>query len=253
MRHFLNLFKIAGITRFSKTFQEERPADADTLGDKLLLETCPEMIEYTVRGRSVITHRVRTEDRVSLASDPYDPSSDSAFSEIISYEKCFYPATEAQLNYLSDLRVDFPPGISLDDASCLISRAIGEIEVDDIIPVQKELAEAAAQKGVLLSKYCVDGMALTKIWPKMNNSEKVEFFIFCLYQNIVGNKDYKLEESKALPLIEEFREKYENDETFLRYITVYYGSELSVFKPFVNRNRGAYKVAYSFLKERGAV
>lgn len=252
MKHFLNLLKLTGLARFFN-LQEERPGNKNKLGDKLLLKTCPEMVEYTVRGRSVITHRIRTEERVSLASDPYDPSSDSAFSEIISCEKCFYPATEAQLNYLRVLNVDFPPGLSLRDASCLISRALGEIEPDELISVSKELAEIAAAKGIYLSKYCLDGLALNEIWYRMANSEKVEFFIFCLYQNLVGNKDYKLEESKTLPLFEEFREKYENDETFLRYITVYYGSELSVFKPFVNRNRGAYKVAYSFLKERGVV
>lgn len=252
MKHFLNLLKLAGLARFFN-LQEERPGNKNKLGDKLLLKTCPEMVEYTVRGRSVITHRIRTEERVSLASDPYDPSSDSAFSEIISCEKCFYPATEAQLNYLRVLNVDFPPGLSLRDASCLISRALGEIEPDELIPVSKELAEIAAAKGIYLSKYCLDGLALNEIWYRMANSEKVEFFIFCLYQNLVGNKDYKLEESKTLPLFEEFREKYENDETFLRYIAVYCGSELSVFKPFVNHNRGAYKVAYSFLKERGVV
>lgn len=252
MKHFLNLLKLTGLARFFN-LQEECPGNKNKLGDKLLLKTCPEMVEYSVKGRSAITRRIRAEERVSLASDPYDPSSDSAFSEIVSCEKCFYPATEAQLNYLRVLNVDFPPGLSLRDASCLISRALGEIEPDELIPVSKELAEIAAAKGIYLSKYCLDGLALNEIWYRMANSEKVEFFIFCLYQNLVGNKDYKLGESKTLPLFEEFREKYENDETFLRYITVYCGSELSVFKPFVNHNRGAYKVAYSFLKERGAV
>lgn len=221
--------------------------------DELFRITCPEMVVYKVKGRSVATHRIRTEERVSLISEPYEPSSDPAFSEVLSCEKYIPPATEAQLDYLKVLHVDFPPGLSLRDASCLISRAKGEIEDNEFIPVSLELAEIAAVKGIYLSKYCLDGLALNEIWYRMANSEKVEFFIFCLYQNLVGNKDYKLEESKALPLFEEFREKYENDETFLRYITVYCGSELSVFKPFVNHNRGAYKVAYSFLRERGVV
>lgn len=221
--------------------------------DKLFLVTCPEMVAYKVKGKSAVTHRIRTEERVSLASDPYDPSSDHAFSEVMSCEKFIFPATEAQLNYLRILQVDFPPGLSLRDASCLISRARGEIKDDEFMPVSLELAEIAAKKGVYLSKFCIEEWALAAVWDKMNNSERVEFFIFCLYQNLAGNKDYKLEESKALPLFEEFMKKYEYDETFLRYLKAYCGSELSVFKPFVNRNRGAYKVAYSFLKERGAV
>ena len=256
MKLFQNLLGLLTRPSLIKTElrQEDVSNDVKKIPDgKLFLVTCPEMVVYKVKGRSVATRHIRTEERVSLVSEPYEPSSDPTFSEVVSCEKFIPPATEAQLNYLRVLNVDFPPGLSLRDASCLISRAKGEIEDNEFIPVSLELAKIAAKKGVYLSKFCIDEWALAAVWNKMNNSEKTEFFVFCLYQNLKGEKDYKLDESKALPLFEEFREKYENDETFLRYITVYYGSELSVFKPFVNRNRGAYKVAYSFLKERGAV
>lgn len=214
----------------------------------LYKKTCPEMIRYKIRGRDNRSKRLCTVKKIVLAS--VDQSSVIATTNLYDIQSCEViipdPPTERQLSYATDLGIIISDNYSKDDISCLITRALYEEDRDDMIPVDQSLAKMAADRDIYLSVFSGEKRALDYLWFKFEEDDKLRFLIFCIHQNLQGEKDYDIGCSSYLDLYDRFVESHRDDQQLRRSLSRYVGSDLSLHKA-PNRNRMAYTIVTEFL------
>lgn len=234
---------------FSSIFKKQDKKESRSCD--LYRKTCPEMISYKIRGRAADTNRIRTEIAVRLKPfEPEDFKKEGTFTEIKTVELIQpEPPSIRQVGYAENLGIQLPDHCCKEDVSCLISRFAGETDRDNMIDVRPTLANYAARKGVFLSVYSGEMRALNLLWYSLSDEEKIIFFIFCIHQNLIGNKEYDVINSTYYPAYKEFANEVSNNIEFLRSIARYVGSDLSLNqKP--NEKRNAYAIAREFLVKR---
>lgn len=208
---------------------------------------CPQMYMYRVKGRFVPTKRVRTEIIVSMTPIAMD----SDFSKFNMYEIKSIEvvndetASIAQIEYADNLNIDIPDPAFKEDLSCLISKKTGE---DDYTVVNNSLASFAAERGIFLSRFCGEQKALDLIWRRISDQEKMMFFISTIHMSLLNRQTYGYADSTFRNVYIGFVERYSKSTTFLKSISHYNGSDLSLNKR-QNTKRNAYVIAKAFLEE----
>lgn len=91
--------------------------------------------------------------------------------------------TERQLSYLKDLGVHIPDGITKDDASCMISRATGE---DDLESPSPELVALAVGLGVQFSAFVGASGLLQRIVRQSSERDRAALFGYAVRQSLQG-------------------------------------------------------------------
>ena len=152
--------------------------------------------------------------------------------------------TERQLNYLKDLGVVIPDGITKDDASCLISRATGEDSEEGPSPALVALAFG-------MNKYFsafigADGL-LSDIVYGSNDRNRAALYAYGVRQCMRGEPFGNMLEDPDLSVYYAFADKVLADEALLRSLS---GREPSDYKnPY--RGTAIYKAAAAHLTDNG--
>lgn len=148
--------------------------------------------------------------------------------------------TERQLDYLKDLGVVIPDGITKDDASCMISRATGEDSEEGPSPAL--VALAFGMKKYFSAFIGADGL-LRDIVYGASDREKAALYAYGVQQSMRGGSFGNMLEDPALSVFYGFADKVLNDEALLRSLS---GREPGDYK---NPHRGTtiYKAAAAYL------
>lgn len=121
--------------------------------------------------------------------------------------------TERQLSYLKDLGVHIPDGITKDDASCMISRATGE---DDLESPGPELVALAAGLGVRFSAFIGSAGLLRQIIQQIGERDRAALFGYAVRQSLRGSSLGNMLEDPAVGSFYDFADQVSADPALLR-------------------------------------
>ena len=121
--------------------------------------------------------------------------------------------TERQLAYLKDLGVFIPDGITKDDASCMISRATGE---DDLESPGPELVALAVGLGVRFSAFIGAAGLLRQIVGQTGERDRAALFGYAVRQSLQGSGLGNMVEDPAVGSFYDFADQVAADPALLR-------------------------------------
>lgn len=121
--------------------------------------------------------------------------------------------TERQLAYLKDLGVFIPDGITKDDASCMISRATGE---DDLESPGPELVALAVGLGVRFSAFIGAAGLLRQIVGQTGERDRAALFGYAVRQSLQGSGLGNMLEDPAVGSFYDFADQVAADPALLR-------------------------------------
>ena len=121
--------------------------------------------------------------------------------------------TERQLAYLKDLGVFIPDGITKDDASCMISRATGE---DDLESPGPELVALAVGLGVRFSAFIGAAGLLRQIVSQTGERDRAALFGYAVRQSLQGSSLGNMLEDPAAGSFYNFADQVVADPALLR-------------------------------------
>jgi len=124
--------------------------------------------------------------------------------------------TERQLAYLKDLGVFIPDGITKDDASCMISRATGE---DDLESPSPELVALAAGLGVQFSAFVGASGLLRQIVGQIGERDRAALFGYAVRQSLQGSSLGNMLEDPAVGSLYDFADQVVADPALVRSLT----------------------------------
>lgn len=154
--------------------------------------------------------------------------------------------TERQLEYLHDLGVFVPDGVTKTDASCMISRATGE---DSVEGPTAEIVALAFALGVEFSAFIGASGLLSSIVYHANDRQKAALFAYGVKQNAKGYKFGNMVEDPDVDLFYLFSDLVIADAALLRSLE---GREACDYEhPY--RGTAIYKAAFDFLKSKGVI
>lgn len=132
----------------------------------------------------------------------------------LSYEpRALSEPTERQLSYLKDLGVHIPDGITKDDASCMISRAIGE---DDLESPPPELVALASGLGVRFSAFIGSAGLLRQIVCQIGERDRAALFGYAVRQSLRGSSLGNMLEDPEVSVFYSFADHIVADPALLR-------------------------------------
>ena len=152
--------------------------------------------------------------------------------------------TERQLNYLKDLGVVIPDGITKDDASCMISRATGEDSIE--VPSPSLVALALGLKTHFSAFIGANGLLRTIIW-QASERDRAALYAYGVRQSIRGGSFGNMLDDPALSVFYGFADKVLNDAALLRSLS---GRDPRDYKR-PNRGTSIYKAAAAYLTACG--
>lgn len=152
--------------------------------------------------------------------------------------------TERQINYLKDLGVVIPDGITKVDASCMISRATGEDSEEGPSPAL--VALAFGMKKYFSAFIGADGL-LSSIVYGASDRDRAALYAYGVRQSMRGEPFGNMLEDPDLSVFYGFADQVLNDEALLRSLN---GREPKDYKnPY--RGTAIYKAAAAHLTANG--
>ncbi len=124
--------------------------------------------------------------------------------------------SDRQLAYLKDLGVLIPDGITNADASCMISRATGE---DDLESPGPELAALAAGLGVQFSAFIGAAGLLRQIVGQTGERDRAALFGYAVRQSLQGSDLGNMLEDPAVGSFYDFADQVVADPALLRSLS----------------------------------
>lgn len=161
-------------------------------------------------------------------------------AKLLGYE----PPTERQLDYLKDLGVFIPDGITKVDASCMISRATGEESKEG--PCIALVALAVDLKTEFSAFVSASGL-LRHVIGQASDRDRAALYAYAVRQSMRGGFFGNMLEDPDLSIFYVFADKVLNDPPLLRSLN---GRDPEDYK---NPNRGTaiYKAAAAYLTDIG--
>lgn len=154
--------------------------------------------------------------------------------------------TERQLEYLHDLGVFVPDGVTKDDASCMISRATGE---DSEEGPTAEIVALAFDLGVKFSAFVGASGLFSSIIYQANDRQKAALFAYSVKQNAKGRKFGNMAEDSDADLFYLFSDLVIADAALLRSLK---GRDVYDYKR-PHHGSAIYKAAADFLTSKGVI
>lgn len=152
--------------------------------------------------------------------------------------------SEQQLDYLKDLGVFIPDGITNVDASCMISRATGEDSEDGPCP---SLVALAFGLKTGFSAFVGAAGLLSNIACQASDRDRAALYAYGVRQSMSGGSFENMLEDPALSVFYGFADKVINDEALLRSLS---GRDPGDYK-CPNRGTAIYKAAAAYLIDSG--
>ena len=152
----------------------------------------------------------------------------------------YYPPSEKQLDYLKDLGVFIPDGITTIDASCMISRALGEDSKDS--PSASLVALAVGLKTEFSAFAGADGL-FCEIINQASNRDRAALYAYSVRQIMRGSSFENMLEDPDLSVFYGFTDKVLNDKALLRSLNDRAPNDYK--KP--KRGTAIYKAAETYL------
>ena len=154
--------------------------------------------------------------------------------------------TERQLEYLHDLGVFVPDGVTKTDASCMISRATGE---DSKEGPTAEMVALAFALGVEFSAFVGASGLFSSIIGQADDRRKAALFAYGVKQSAKEHKFGNMVEDPDVNLFYLFSDLVVDDEALLRSLK---GRDARDYEqPY--RGTAIYKAAFDFLKTKGVI
>lgn len=152
--------------------------------------------------------------------------------------------SDRQLDYLKDLGVFVPDGITNVDASCMISRATGEDSAEG--PSPSLVALAVGLKTHFSAFVGADGLFRDVVW-QASDRDRAALYAYGVLQSMRGASFENMLKDSALSVFYGFADKVLNDPSLLRSLN---GRAPEDYK---NPNRGTaiYKAAAAYLTGSG--
>ncbi len=154
--------------------------------------------------------------------------------------------TERQLNYLHDLGVFVPDGITKADASCMISRATGE---DSKEGPTVEIVALAFALGVEFSAFIGASGLFSSIIYQADDRQRAALFAYSVKQNSKGRKFGNMVEDPDVDLFYAFSDLVIADAALLRSLK---GRDVYDYKR-PHHGTAIYKAAFDFLTSKGVI
>lgn len=179
--------------------------------------------EYKVKGKSPETKYTRTR---KVVAPKYASQSDIASRAGLEapYEVSLVPPhlpSIKQQDYARDLGFQLPANCTMEDATCLLSKRLGEDSCDQIRP---GLLEFAALNGICLSAYSGTLMALYSIKQQLVKSDSltsIAFFSYIVYCATTNIRIDNMYSSPYKDVFFSFAELHVSDEEILDIIKNY--------------------------------
>ena len=154
--------------------------------------------------------------------------------------------TERQLEYLHDLGVYVPDGVTKIDASHMISRAVGE---DSAEGPTAEIVNLAFALGVEFSAFVGASGLFSSIVYHANDRQKAALFAYGVKQDAKGHEFGNMVEDPDADLFYLFSDSVVSDEALLRSLK---GRDACDYE-HPHRGTAIYKAAFDFLKSKGVI
>ena len=154
--------------------------------------------------------------------------------------------TDRQLEYLRDLGVFVPDGITKQDASCMISRATGEDSAEGPAP---EIVDLAFALGVEFSAFVGASGLFSSIINQADDRQKAALFAYGVKQNATGRKFGNMVEDPDVNLFYLFSDLVIADAALLRSLK---GRDACDYER-PHHGTAIYKAAFDFLKSKGVM
>lgn len=222
---------------FEKLFKK-KTAPVVSSPDKAVAESKPD-INITITTRSAYKER-----------KPVGELSHLDFGKPSGVLGCFlnyaphklYEPSEKQFNYLRDLGVVVPAGVTNIDASYMISRAEGE---DDIEGPSSEHVALAAGLGTKFSAFVGASGLLRDIIAQASDRERAALYIYGVRQNVRGRRFGNMLEDPELSVFYNFADVIVSDASLLRSLNGRAADDY--MHPY--KGTAIYKAAADFLKK----
>ena len=160
--------------------------------------------------------------------------------------KALCEPTDRQLEYLHDLGVFVPDGITKQDASCMISRATGE---DSEEGPTAEIVALAFALGVEFSAFAGASGLLSSIIYQADDRQKAALFAYGVKQNATGRKFGNMVEDPDVDTFYLFSDLVIADAALLRSLK---GRDACDYER-PHHGTAIYKSAFDFLKSKGVM
>lgn len=157
-----------------------------------------------------------------------------------------YEPSEKQFNYLRDLGVVVPAGVTNIDASYMISRATGE---DSKEGPTVEIVALAFALGVEFSAFVGASGLFSSIIYQADDRQKAAIFAYSVKQNSKGRKFGNMVEDPDIELFYAFSDLVTADAALLRSLK---GRDVSDYKK-PHHGTAIYKAAFDFLASKGVI
>lgn len=217
---------------------------------------------YYIEGRHRETKRIRTVRVYSFAGE--EKAREIALEKenlesIIEIRKVGDERpSDKQLNYARDLGIRIPPNACSEDVSALLDKKIQ----NDSEPKQG-LIDFANEMEVPFSYYIGKQGLYNAIFSKLNDLDRIAFFIFCVYRFISDDREPNLNRSEHKAIFYEFAQSKVDDAAFKKSLLNYAGKDLRFFGKLKinahttldggNVNTKAFKEAREFLLFNGLI
>lgn len=156
--------------------------------------------------------------------------------------RALYPPSERQLNYLKDLGVFIPDGITNIDASCMISRATDE---DSLESPRPSLVTLASGLGIGFSAFIGSNGLFSSIVTSASTRDRAALYAYAVRQSMRGKPFGNMLEDPDISVFYSFADKVIADPTLTRSLE---GRTADDFrKPY--RGTAIYKEAVAYLTE----
>lgn len=135
--------------------------------------------------------------------------------------------TERQLDYAKSLGLIIPNASTKEDVSALISKRVDR----DSTP-NPGLLEFATNKRIFLSNYIGKTALYEQVFSRLVDKDKIAFFAFSIYRYISDDRHANLDTHSGKALFYEFADSVISDESFMKSMNRYNGSDLKFFGEF---------------------